>query len=643
MGKPYAKELFGLSDTYAWALATPIEPLVAAVSASSPLPLLAVGSGGSFSAAHLACSLHQYHTGMVSKAVTPLELVLSPICLRSLSTMVLSAGGSNPDIVSALENIISREPRRCTVLCFRKGSAVSRLAKSHRFVEIPEFQPPSVKDGFLATNALLAFAVLLVRAYGQAFCSSESLPRDFDTLLGNGQADHDYLEDLLAQYDSLGDRETLLVLYGPSVASAAFDLESKFSEAALGNVQLADFRNFAHGRHNWLAKRGSRTGVLAICAKDERDLCDKTLRLIPQTIPVTKICVSRVGPTASVAALIPVLHLVGAAGRRLGIDPGKPGVPTFGRRIYNLRALRRLTKPASREHIAIARKLGCDVQELQDRQDLAFWQGAYHQFVDRLVKAAFGAVLLDYDGTVCDDQDRFSGPCEDVGQELTRLLQKGIALGVATGRGDSARADLRKVLPKQFWGNVLVGYYNGSDIGLLSDDFHPISSGSPCDLLKSIADALATHPIVSRLAQCKVGQNQISVRPSLSGGELVWRLVQQMAHVHGLAVVRSSHSIDVLRPGLSKRSLSNHIRSLLHEGSEVLSIGDRGQWPGNDFDLLNTPYSLSVDDVSADPETCWNIAPAGCRGVQALLEYLRCLQLREKGFQLTLPVASRLP
>jgi hypothetical protein len=58
MGKPYATELSRLSDTYAWALETPIESLAAAVSASSHLPLIAVGSGGSFSAAHLACSLH---------------------------------------------------------------------------------------------------------------------------------------------------------------------------------------------------------------------------------------------------------------------------------------------------------------------------------------------------------------------------------------------------------------------------------------------------------------------------------------------------------------------------------------------------------------------------------------------------------
>jgi fructoselysine-6-P-deglycase FrlB-like protein len=645
MGKPYATELSRLSDTYAWALETPIESLVASVSTSSHLPLLAVGSGGSLSAAHLACSLHEHRTGMVSKPITPLELVTSAINLRSMNTIILSASGANADILSALENAISREPRRCTVLCLRKGSSLSRLAKSYRFVDVPDLNPPSVKDGFLATNSLLAFAVLLVRAYNSTFSSNEKLPRDFNSLLAHGQADRDYIEDLRERCELLWKCETLVVLYGPSVATAALDLESKFSEAALGNVQLADFRNFAHGRHHWLAKRASKTGVLALCANDERILCDKTIRLIPSVIPTARICLSSVGPTASVAALVAVLHLVGAAGERHGIDPGRPGVPKFGRRIYRLRGLGTFNKSSSVGQIAIARKLGCDVHDLRNRQDVAFWREAYKQFVKALEQATFEAVLLDYDGTLCDEHERFSGPCKNVIRELIRLLEAGILLGIATGRGDSVRTKLRKVLPKQFWYNVHMGYYNGSDLGCLSDDGHPDFSGIPSDALKPIAEALSSHPIISQLAQCKTSRNQISVRPSSAAeGELVGRIVLHLAQVHGFTALRSGHSIDVLGPGVSKCSLLTFIRNLLHNGSQVLAIGDRGQWPGNDYEILNTPYSLSVDEVSADPNTCWNIAPAGHRGVQAVLDYLSWVQPLKGRFSLLLPdFKSHLP
>ncbi|MBI2266247.1 MAG: HAD hydrolase family protein [Armatimonadetes bacterium] len=318
-------------------------------------------------------------------------------------------------------------------------------------------------------------------------------------------------------------------------------------------------------------------------------------------------------------------------------------MPTFGRRIYGLRALRALHTTPSEGEIAIARKLICDVRELKDRQDLTFWRGAYQRFVDGLAKATFGAVLLDYDGTLCDEQDRFSGPSDEVASELTRMLQGGIVLGIATGRGNSARIDLQRVLPKQAWDNVYLGCHNGSDIGRLSEDRHPDHPETLSDSLKPTMDGLSKHPVISRFAKCKPSRNQISVRPSSAAdGELVWRLVQQLAQTNGLVALRSSHSIDVLPHGVSKCLLVNHIRGLLRKGIGVLSIGDKGQWPGNDYDLLNAPHSLSVDEVSADPDTCWNLAPPGHRGVQATLDYLHRLSiLPSGGARLLVGVRSR--
>ena len=61
--------------------------------------------------------------------------------------------------------------------------------------------------------------------------------------------------------------------------------QAHYTEAALGNLQLADYRNFAHGRHHWLAKR-SRTGaVLAFISDADRTLAERTLHLIPSDIP----------------------------------------------------------------------------------------------------------------------------------------------------------------------------------------------------------------------------------------------------------------------------------------------------------------------------------------------------------------------
>lgn len=635
MGKPYATEMDRLSETYTWALEVPIEPLAAAVSASATLPLLAVGSGGSFTAAHLACTLHQSHSGTMARPLTPLEFIFSSLHLGALGVMILSAGGTNTDIITTLENAVLRGSRRCMVLCFRRGSRLSRLAQAYRFVDLIDLDPPFIKDGFLATNSLLAFSVLLVRAYACAYSAHEGLPPRLEALFAHDHSSERYLHELRAACRPLWERETLVVLYGSGGHAAALDLESKFSEAALGNIQLADFRNFAHGRHNWIAKRGSKTAVLAIFTDGERDLAERTLQLIPPSIPVARIGLPGTGPTAMVAAMVAILHVVGAAGEQRKVDPGRPGVPAFGRRIYGLRALRASPQGIfSQETVAIARKLRCDVRALADRQDLPFWQEAYRRFVRTLQQTSFGAVIFDYDGTLCDEQDRFSGLRPDTVQHLTRLLQAGLPIGIATGRGRSVRDDLRRALPQELWTNVYLGYYNGAEIAGLADDMRPDTSPEPCESLKGLAAAVQEDPIISRVTTCEPRRAQVSIQPkSAVSADLAWRVIQQVVHSHEAKVLRSSHSIDLLRRDVSKCSLLAHLGALVREGTQVLVIGDKGQWPGNDCELLGLPYSLSVDEVSGDPGTCWNLALPGHRGVQAVLDYLDALRLSKGALQ----------
>lgn len=133
--------------------------------------------------------------------------------------------------------------------------------------------------------------------------------------------------------------------------------------------------------------------------------------------------------------------------------------------------------------------------------------------------------------------------------------------------------------------------------------------------------------------------------PSIPG-DLVLALVSERAEQHGrgqLRVVASSHSVDVLASGVSKLAGVGAVRGRSREPKcgRVLCIGDRGRWPGNDHALLSEPLSLSVHEVSTDPETCWNIAPPGHRGVQALLGYLRAATARVGAFRLLPDMVGR--
>jgi hypothetical protein len=114
--------------------------------------------------------------------------------------------------------------------------------------------------------------------------------------------------------ERLWSRQTLVVLHGPATNAAAVDLESKFTEAALGNLQIADYRNFAHGRHHWLAKHGNVSGVLAFSSESDRLLATKTLSLLPKDIPVVRIDFEGNFLQVSLASLLTALHVAGWAG-----------------------------------------------------------------------------------------------------------------------------------------------------------------------------------------------------------------------------------------------------------------------------------------------------------------------------------------
>src|SRR5207247_6770939 len=164
MGKPYSSELSKLAGTYEWALRESLVSLSGFVPAGAGSPLFAVGSGGSYSAAAFAAFLSQYWKQRHAVAITPLEM-LSVQVLRHACVLIFSAGGNNPDATSAFRTAIAQEPRALGIVCLRKSSQLPRLAEGFEFVHRWCKNSPAGKDGFLATNSLLAFFVLAHRLF----------------------------------------------------------------------------------------------------------------------------------------------------------------------------------------------------------------------------------------------------------------------------------------------------------------------------------------------------------------------------------------------------------------------------------------------------------------------------------------------
>lgn len=638
MGKPYASELRSLAQTNEWALATDISALADAVKTGLDTPLIAVGSGGSLSSAWHAADLHEARTGLLSKAVTPLELVSGELDLTRHGLLFVSAGGANRDILGGLRYATVQEPRSCTVLCLRPGSPLSKLSARQSVTNLVEFRPPTAKDGFLATNSLAAFGLLLERAYGEETAGKGSI----EQRLGSGLLQ---VEELIARVREealrLWERDTILLLYTPELRAAAVDFESKFAEAGLLPVLISDFRNFAHGRHQWLARHPQSTGVLAMYSAGSRALAEATLRLLPSDVAVARLSIpSAVGLATRVAALIAVLNLVGDAGSARDVDPGRPHVPEFGRRIYNLGPSHTAPTKRTLETVAVARKMRSAAARLLPDSALDLWRKAYRGFLERLEAATFGGLVLDYDGTLCDGEDRYRGLGTEAARTLQRIVDEGVSLGVATGRGRSVRDSLRATLRQERWGRVLVGYYNCSHTLSLTSEIAPSSVDADPEL-EHFASELRLNPIVAQLASIEFRPSQISVEPtSPMSSDIVWRTVAELTQRHpGLQVVRSSHAVDVLNRRFSKLALVTRI--IQETRAEVLAIGDMGSWPGNDYALLSTPFSLSVADVSTSLESCWNLAPPGYRGPSATIRYLECLVYNGSRFRVDVTKLSR--
>lgn len=635
LGRSFANELEALSTTYDWAIKTSISDISEFVKRSAGLPLYVVGSGGSLSAATFASMLHR-QTGTMSRCITPLEFLDIDGIDGSCAILIVTAGGNNGDILSAFDKAIALRPELLGVLCVSTDNKLTRKALAYPETIIHAARPPIGKDGFLATNSLLATEVWLTRAYANGFSFIDNLPDSPSSLLYDGIPKREFEERVLDGLLDLAKKDTIVILHDSWGGAAAVDAESKLIEAGLVSVQLSDYRNFAHGRHNWLDKNGQRTGVIALVTPRCSRLAAKTVNLIPDSVAVARLSSNFNGPAASLNLLIKIMYTVKFFGTIRKIDPGKPKVAQFGRRIYHLKIPRNDTGISDRERTILLRKFSSiDTKD----SHLATRASLLRRFVRRMERTKFAGIILDYDGTMCDVKNRSRGASPEMGACLARMLQNKILVGVATGRGKSIREDLRQIIPKTYWHQLFIGYYNGGDIGYLDDDSVPNISVSMNSHLKTVLVDIRKRDVLLRDCHIDKRPLQISIHPpKISAADLI-SIMDLDQTDNKVRVVESSHSIDIIPEGVSKLNLLNKMQKEIgQDNGQILCIGDSGRWPGNDFEMLQTKYSLSVDKVSDDGDSCWNILPLGVQGDVGTLEYLRGAEIYDGYFMLHLGV-----
>ena len=622
MGKPFKGELKKLSETIRWAEQQDVTHLVRFLFAENKqIPLVCIGSGGSLSACHHAVQLYMHRNGVLAQAMTPLQLMYSGReVLRSSKLLFLSASGKNKDILNAIKYGVKYNETGMMSLTLRKHNPTEELLEQYPKVLRWCEDIPSEKDGFLATNSLLATFTLLNRSFDGELVGDKIA---FD---GTYSKNYEF---------NLANIQNFIVLYGAAGDPVAWDIESKLTEAALGSALLSDYRNFGHGRHHWFDKRGDNSCIIALVTPVERELAYKTIGCLPKSVPIIYIETELDGPLASIDMLLKAFRFVNYLGEARGIDPGKPGVPGYGRLLYNLNYYKLTNRilPAEKIlEIAVLRKLG-----VAGRENAPLWvhySEACQRFVRQLNRGRFTTVAFDYDGTLSasDRKSRFTnGLCDEIRDALMPLLENGVRIVVATGRGKSVGESFQKSIDQKYWPQIKVGYYNGACLLVLGEeDKLKMWREQPFDSeLKALEEELklrlpkgcVDYKFAERSLQLSIEGEMTQTESQLvyeTCREIIWD--KQMKDIR---VWRSSHSMDiVVYHEVSKQRV-------IEDPERTLCIGDYGTVEGNDYEMLTSKYSLSVDRVSKNAESCWNIAPSGMKGLDATLYYLSRLTVKD--------------
>jgi len=632
---PYEQELFKIGETVAAATSADIKKLKTAIAAASEASIIAVGSGGSFTAASLLCSLHEAFTGRVSRPVTPLELICNPTLASTSPIFIVSAEGKNPDILEALNRAREHSSRTVHVITNREESPLMQQVKELNDVTPHVFELKD-KDGYLATNSLVFDATVIARTYGELDRQGVSIDYRVDQIAFGELSLERWIQSSSSFVKEAARRGSLIIVFSPNLRPIAEDLESKLSEAALSFCQLADFRSFAHGRHLWLTERSQDSALLVLTEPAVEKLWTDMSPQIPSDVPTFCMPLSGAQPKDLISGLIAGMHLVSEIANAANRNIAKPTISPLGRRLYYAELQSLIPPPfegALRVEVSKYEVLGAHWPSSRSSGKL---RRALEDTESSFETQKFRSIVFDYDGTLCSSNDNDRPPSPKIVEHLVRLLKAGVIVGVASGRGGSMADHLAEVFDHSLWPKIRLGLYNGGWIGRLGE--LPPENARLSEFLihaKRIITNLQSYGVPIAVIKA-TAPFQISIRFEAGvNTESMWFVIVDAFKQAGLetsTIVRSKHSIDVLSRGVSKSHLvAQIVRDEQIDPYEVVTMGDLGAWPGNDASLLQHKFSLSVDLPSRRLDRGWKLAPRHRRDVDATLWYLERLRLNTDG------------
>lgn len=599
---------------------------------------IAIGSGGSAVSAEFFARCRATLSYSPTFVQTPLEFVLDSSDISNYDVWIFSAGADNSDVLAVTQAVRSRRPASMNFVTRNPFGVAAQMARNEGG-HVHVVTVADDKDSYLATHSLVAtVGALLIAAHGLVgdFNRTDLLARLSDGI-GRLLAP-EYRNELYHKIVDLKRLDTLIVLADPQLRAVSVLIETSIWETGICNVQNTDFRNFAHGRHTWLHYHGGRSFLLALTGRDSRETWGAIASVLSPTQQRLHFNFQDCGRLANAIGVVEGMVLVEAIGINLGVDPGKPGVSEFGRVMYENGCLRSISERLS---AAVRQKQSAMLLHDEPAYSSILPYEAERIRLARLGHASFGGLVLDYDGTMICTENRGGLPDPILIEEVARLHDSGMKLGIATGRGGSAGADLRAVLDESVHRLVTIGYYNGSYITTLDVDIEQHRPPPDEGIDETIAwmegrtDLFRIFDEPRRGVQVSVQMHDL-VDPKLFPLEAQECVAVRDGRVR---ITQSEHSFDLVVARANKLNVVRAVSDNINGSSAVLCIGDSGSRQGNDYALLSHPFGISVGEVCDAPDGSWSLFGSHIAGPDAVLRILRALVLSTTG-EFHLDVAS---
>mgnify|MGYP000089820240 CR=1 FL=1 len=595
--------------------------------------VFAIGSGGSVGSTLFLKRCRdtaQYEPTIVQ---TPLEFTLGLENLADAQVWIFSARGKNPDVIASLQTALTRRADEIHIVTSALESPLTSLSSQATNVTIHYLPVFEAKDGFLATHSLMSAVTGILYAFDRLFAPEfeKSGRIEFGNSVKEVLTKRQQLPIIKPAWE-IAPESVLVILADPRLLAAATVIETSLWETAICQVQVTDFRNFAHGRHVLLQHRLDNTFILALTGAETDCIWQELRAALPVSVQVVQKSYGACTRFDSATAILDALVVVEQLGFKRGVDPAKPDPGPFAKQIYEGTSLievnKLLTEPVRQKYVAI-QKANNHITD----QPRAIWED-YEEVCNRFSETSFAGIILDYDGTVVTAKGRFQPPKKDVQDVLVYLLKNNVPVAFATGRGGSAGDMLRRIIPPRYHDDVLVGYYNGAFIRSLAVKIDEI----PMKEVAAIEEAYLWLSEHSEWAETKPRNSrnlQITIKKCLVSDTA--RFCKDFkefndARCAPLKLVESGHSFDICLVGTCKTAVEKKLaQSSVHLKPNFLCVGDSGSRNGNDYVMLGGRFGVSVCDVCDRRDAGWSFFGVELTGPPALVKILAALQPQEKG------------